>query len=58
MRYDLGRQRLARYINGVPDDGWNNDVLVQELRRVHGSDFEAVDVVADVDTDSGQARRE
>ena len=32
------------YISGVPDDGWNSDVLVQELRRVHGSDLGAVDV--------------
>ncbi len=31
------------YLSGVPDERWNNDVL-RELRRVRGSDLEAVDV--------------
>ena len=30
------------YMTGVPDERWNNDVL-QQLRNVRGSDFEAVD---------------
>ncbi|MCP4538689.1 MAG: hypothetical protein GY832_16260 [Chloroflexi bacterium] len=43
------------YISGVPDENWDNDVL-RELRQVHGSDFEAVDVSSlIVDPDSGQA---
>ena len=29
------------FMSGVPDERWNNDVL-QQLRTVHGSDFEAV----------------
>ena len=45
------------YIGGAPDARWNDDVLVNELRRVHGSDFEAVDVSSlMVDPNSGQAR--
>jgi hypothetical protein len=44
------------FISGVPDERWDNDVL-HELRQVHGSDFEAVDVSSlMVDPDSGQAR--
>jgi hypothetical protein len=45
---------------GVPDDRWDNRVLhAYELRRVRGSDFEAVDTSAlVVDPDSGQARRD
>ncbi|HUQ28448.1 MAG TPA: hypothetical protein VM051_07635 [Usitatibacter sp.] len=31
------------YISGVPDARWNDDMLVGELARVKGSDFEAVD---------------
>jgi hypothetical protein len=31
------------FISGVPDERWDNDVL-RELKQVHGSDFEAVDV--------------
>ena len=34
----------AWYVSGVPDSRWNDDVLVGELARVKGSDFEAVDV--------------
>jgi hypothetical protein len=30
------------YISGAPDDRWNNDHLVSELRQVVGSDFEVV----------------
>ncbi len=45
------------YISGVPDERWDNDLL-RELRRVQGSDFEAVDVSSlMIDPDSGQARQ-
>jgi hypothetical protein len=45
------------YISGAPDPRWNNDVLVGELRRVLGSDFEAVDESSlMVSPDSGQVR--
>ena len=30
------------YISGAPDDRWNNDHLVSELRQVTGSNFEVV----------------
>jgi len=44
------------FITGVPDERWDNDVL-RQLRQVHGSDFEAVDVSSlMIDPDSGQAR--
>ena len=33
----------AWFISGAPDKHWNNEVLVDQLRAVHGSDFEAVD---------------
>ncbi|HET7295183.1 MAG TPA: hypothetical protein VFM88_22385 [Vicinamibacteria bacterium] len=47
----------AWFLSGAPNPGWNDDVLVSELRRVHGSDFEAVDVSSlMVSPDSGQAR--
>ncbi len=46
------------YISGAPDSRWDDDMLVSELRRVHGSDFEAVDESSlMVDPDSGQARQ-
>lgn len=32
----------AWFLSGVPDHRWSNDAL-HELRRLHGSDFEAVD---------------
>jgi hypothetical protein len=32
------------YISGSPDERWNNDDLVTYLKKVKGSDFEAVDV--------------
>lgn len=45
------------FINGAPDDHWNNDELNDELRTLKGSDFEAVDVSTFmVDANSGQAR--
>jgi hypothetical protein len=45
------------YISGVPNERWDNDMLVSELRRVHGSDFEAVDVSSlMLHPDSGQVR--
>jgi len=48
----------AWYISGVPDDRWNNDVLVGELKGIKGSDFEAVDEASlMVDPDSGMARQ-
>jgi len=44
------------YITGAPDERWNNEQL-HELHRVHGSDFEAVDVSSlMVDPNSGQVR--
>jgi hypothetical protein len=43
------------YISGAPDSRWNDDRLVNELRQVKGSDFEAVDESGlMVDPDSGQ----
>jgi hypothetical protein len=30
------------YVSGAPDERWNNDALVSELRQVKGSDFEVV----------------
>jgi len=44
------------FISGVPDEGWDNDVLVGELGTVTGDNFEAVDVSSLlVDPDSGEA---
>jgi hypothetical protein len=46
----------AWFLSGVPDPRWNDDELVEELRRVPGSAFEAVDVSAlMVGPNSGQA---
>ena len=43
------------YISGVPDEGWDNDML-HELDVVEGADFEAVDESSlMIDPDSGQA---
>ncbi|MFQ5595435.1 MAG: hypothetical protein ACE5HA_14910 [Anaerolineae bacterium] len=43
------------FISGAPDERWNNDVLVPELRQVKGSNFEAVDVLSlMVDPNSAQ----
>jgi hypothetical protein len=48
----------AWYISGVPDERWNNDVLVSEFGRVYGHDFEAIDESGlMVGPDSGQARQ-
>jgi hypothetical protein len=45
------------YISGVPDERWDNDMLVPALRAVHGRDFEAVDVSGlMLNPDSGQVR--
>ena len=45
------------YISGAPDDHWNNDQL-RELRRVLGSNFEAIDESSlRIDPNSGQARQ-
>jgi len=42
------------FLSGVPDARWDDETLVTELRRVHGSDFEAVDVSSlQVDPNSG-----
>ncbi len=47
----------AWFLSGVPDSRWDNDTLVSELARVHGSDFEAIDESAlMVDADSAQVR--
>ncbi|MBL8227671.1 MAG: hypothetical protein JNL98_04315 [Bryobacterales bacterium] len=47
----------AWYISGKPDSRWNNDNL-RTLRRVTGSNFEAVDAtVLMIDPNSGQARQ-
>jgi hypothetical protein len=44
------------YISGAPDSRWNNDSLVNELKQVTGSDFEAVvESSLMVGPDSGQA---
>jgi len=46
------------YISGAPDARWVDDTLVTEFRRVHGSDFEAVDESGlMVNPDSGQVRQ-
>ena len=47
----------AWFISGVPDERWDNDSLVSELRLVKGSDFEAVDASAlMLQPDSGQVK--
>ncbi|MBI5523131.1 MAG: hypothetical protein HY910_10910 [Desulfarculus sp.] len=46
------------YISGAPDSRWNDDVLVNQLRQVPGSAFEAVDVSSlMINPDSAQARQ-
>lgn len=46
------------FLSGAPDDNWDNDEL-RELRRIKGSDFEAVDQsTLMVDPNSGEARAE
>jgi hypothetical protein len=45
------------FIAGVPDERWDNDMLVQELHQIQGSNFEAVDeALLMVDSDSGQVQ--
>src|SRR6266404_2912171 len=45
------------YLSGAPDDHWDNDRL-RDLKRVHGSDFEAIDESSlMIDSNSGQARQ-
>ena len=49
----------AWFISGVPDERWNNDVLVSEFARIKGSDFEAIDESSlMIHPDSGQARQD
>jgi hypothetical protein len=44
------------FISGAPDDRWNNDHL-NELKAIHGADFEAVDCSAlMIKANSGEAR--
>jgi hypothetical protein len=46
----------AWYMSGAPDERWNNDVL-QTLRRVPGSAFEAVDTTSLIENpNSGRVR--
>lgn len=46
------------YISGAPDEGWDDDTLVDELKQVYGSDFEAVEAAwLMISPDSGQARQ-
>jgi hypothetical protein len=60
----VGRRRRQRshadtawFLSGAPDSRWSDEVLVDELRRVQGTDFEVVDVSAlMISADSGQAR--
>lgn len=45
------------YISGTPNDHWDNDALVSEFRKLHGRDFEAVDVSSlKVSPDSGKVK--
>lgn len=47
----------AWFMSGVPDERWDNDAL-QTLRRIKGSDFDAIDAAGlQVSPDSGEARR-
>ena len=32
----------AAFYSGAPDDRWDNNALVSELRQVHGQNFEVV----------------
>jgi hypothetical protein len=46
------------YISGVPDPNWDNDMLVNQLKNVPGSAFEAVDISPLlIDSNSAQARQ-
>lgn len=45
------------YLSGAPDDRWDNDIL-RELKKLKGSDFEAVDTSSLMITkDSGQSKK-
>lgn len=45
------------FVSGAPDDRWDNDLL-NELKELQGSDFEAVDTSSlQLDADSGQVRQ-
>ncbi|TAL70774.1 MAG: T9SS type A sorting domain-containing protein [Bacteroidetes bacterium] len=47
----------AWFISGVPDERWNNDSL-NEIKKINGSDFEAVDCSSlMIDANSGQAKQ-
>lgn len=44
------------YISGVPDERWDNDMLVSQFRLIKGNDFEAVDISSLMkDENSGEA---
>jgi hypothetical protein len=61
MKYGmlLADNGASWYIGGVPDPRWNDDILVNQLKLIKGSDFEAVDESSlMLDLDSGQARSE
>jgi hypothetical protein len=46
------------FIGGAPDERWDNDMLVEALREINGSNFEAVDTSGlMVNPDSGEARQ-
>jgi hypothetical protein len=45
----------AWFISGAPDARWDNDALLEELRRVRGRNFEAVDV-SSLMADAGSGR--
>jgi hypothetical protein len=46
----------AWYLSGAPDERWNNDLL-RQLKQVHGSNFEAVDVSSlKAEPNSGRVR--
>jgi hypothetical protein len=45
------------YIQGTPDDRWNNDLIQDNLKQVQGSDFEVIDESGlMIDPNSGQSR--
>jgi hypothetical protein len=45
------------YISGAPNENWDDDTLGDDLRQIHGSDFEAVDESGlMLDPNSGQVR--
>jgi hypothetical protein len=45
------------YLSGEPNAGWNDDILVEELREVSGTDFEAIDESSlQVSPNSGQVK--